>query len=182
MRGLQYSEPGQFKVLLTKKSIFHSFLLSSPFFCSKLPFSSPAFYCTQHVFVRFAAELNRRPTDALNSEVVVRRNPPGKCTTGGEAKNNSDFSLFPCFLSFALFLLRLLEGSMLNAEVKEGEILPPTIQRLMKGYNKYLRPFFDSKETADTCCHGNDRTRRGNVCLTENERGSYSNFVLVCPY
>lgn len=36
---------------------------------------------------------------------------------------------------------------MLNAEVKEGEILPPTIQKLMKGYNKYLRPFFDSKET-----------------------------------
>ncbi|KAG7999917.1 Gamma-aminobutyric acid receptor subunit pi [Nibea albiflora] len=33
---------------------------------------------------------------------------------------------------------------MLNAEVKEGEILPPTIQRLMKGYNKYLRPFFDN--------------------------------------
>uniref|UniRef100_A0A668A2L2 Gamma-aminobutyric acid receptor subunit pi n=1 Tax=Myripristis murdjan TaxID=586833 RepID=A0A668A2L2_9TELE len=26
----------------------------------------------------------------------------------------------------------------------EGEILPPTIQRLMKGYNKYLRPFFDN--------------------------------------
>lgn len=36
----------------------------------------------------------------------------------------------------------------MNAEVKEGEILPPTIQRLMKGYNKYLRPFFDSKEAA----------------------------------
>lgn len=52
---------------------------------------------------------------------------------------------------------------MLNAEVKEGEILPPTIQRLMKGYNKYLRPFFDSKETADTCSHGNDRELRGNV-------------------
>lgn len=32
--------------------------------------------------------------------------------------------------------------------MKEGEILPPTIQRLMKGYNKYLRPFFDGKETA----------------------------------
>ncbi|XP_069836240.1 gamma-aminobutyric acid receptor subunit pi-like isoform X2 [Dendropsophus ebraccatus] len=30
-----------------------------------------------------------------------------------------------------------------NAEGKEGEILPPTIQKLMKGYNKYLRPFFD---------------------------------------
>ncbi|KAF3708573.1 Gamma-aminobutyric acid receptor subunit pi GABA(A) receptor subunit pi Precursor [Channa argus] len=39
---------------------------------------------------------------------------------------------------------RLLDSSMLNAEVKEGEILPPTIQRLMKGYNKYLRPFFDN--------------------------------------
>ncbi|XP_008428648.1 gamma-aminobutyric acid receptor subunit pi-like [Poecilia reticulata] len=42
-----------------------------------------------------------------------------------------------------LLISRLLENSLLNAEVKEGEILPPTIQRLMKGYNKYLRPFFD---------------------------------------
>lgn len=50
--------------------------------------------------------------------------------------------------SAPLFVLRLLESSMMNAEVKEGEILPPTIQRLMKGYNKYLRPFFDSKEAA----------------------------------
>lgn len=72
---------------------------------------------------------------------------------------------------FSVFALRLLESSLLNAEVKEGEILPPTIQRLMKGYNKYLRPFFDSKETADTRSHGNDRTLRGNVCLTE--RGWY---------
>ncbi|KAK7929455.1 hypothetical protein WMY93_005850 [Mugilogobius chulae] len=47
------------------------------------------------------------------------------------------------FLTILLFS-RLLESSMLNAEVKEGEILPPTIQRLMKGYNKYLRPFFDN--------------------------------------
>ncbi|XP_014872932.1 gamma-aminobutyric acid receptor subunit pi-like [Poecilia latipinna] len=43
-----------------------------------------------------------------------------------------------------LLISRLLENSLLNAEVKEGEILPPTIQRLMKGYNKYLRPFFDN--------------------------------------
>ncbi|XP_029305630.1 gamma-aminobutyric acid receptor subunit pi isoform X1 [Cottoperca gobio] len=43
-----------------------------------------------------------------------------------------------------LLISRLLESSMLNAEVKEGEILPPTIHRLMKGYNKYLRPFFDN--------------------------------------
>uniref|UniRef100_A0AAY4ENK0 Gamma-aminobutyric acid receptor subunit pi n=1 Tax=Denticeps clupeoides TaxID=299321 RepID=A0AAY4ENK0_9TELE len=33
---------------------------------------------------------------------------------------------------------------LLRAEVKDGEILPPTIQKLMKGYNKYLRPFFDN--------------------------------------
>ncbi|XP_036402920.1 gamma-aminobutyric acid receptor subunit pi [Megalops cyprinoides] len=44
-----------------------------------------------------------------------------------------------------LFLLcRIMEDSLLCAEVKEGEILPPTIQKLMKGYNKYLRPFFDN--------------------------------------
>lgn len=71
---------------------------------------------------------------------------------------------------------------MLNAEVKEGEILPPTIQRLMKGYNKYLRPFFDSKESADTCGQENDRALRGNVCLTENDMGSCCNFMLACPF
>lgn len=43
-----------------------------------------------------------------------------------------------------LFISRFLENSLLKAEVKEGEILPPTIQKLMKGYNKYLRPFFDN--------------------------------------
>ncbi|KAL1263710.1 hypothetical protein QQF64_006449, partial [Cirrhinus molitorella] len=43
-----------------------------------------------------------------------------------------------------VFSHRFLENSLLNAEVKEGEILPPTIQKLMKGYNKYLRPFFDN--------------------------------------
>uniref|UniRef100_H3DI74 Gamma-aminobutyric acid receptor subunit pi n=1 Tax=Tetraodon nigroviridis TaxID=99883 RepID=H3DI74_TETNG len=47
------------------------------------------------------------------------------------------------YLRYAIEL-KLLENSMMNAEVKEGEILPPTIQRLMKGYNKYLRPFFDN--------------------------------------
>ncbi|XP_061646678.1 gamma-aminobutyric acid receptor subunit pi isoform X2 [Phyllopteryx taeniolatus] len=43
-----------------------------------------------------------------------------------------------------LLISRLLESSVVNAEVKEGEILPPTIQKLIKGYNKYLRPFFDN--------------------------------------
>uniref|UniRef100_A0A8C6UM62 Gamma-aminobutyric acid receptor subunit pi n=1 Tax=Neogobius melanostomus TaxID=47308 RepID=A0A8C6UM62_9GOBI len=38
------------------------------------------------------------------------------------------------------FLMMLL----FEQDMKEGEILPPTIQRLMKGYNKYLRPFFDN--------------------------------------
>lgn len=27
----------------------------------------------------------------------------------------------------------------------KAEILPPTVQKIIKGYNKYLRPFFDSK-------------------------------------
>uniref|UniRef100_A0A9J8BZJ4 Gamma-aminobutyric acid receptor subunit pi n=1 Tax=Cyprinus carpio carpio TaxID=630221 RepID=A0A9J8BZJ4_CYPCA len=39
---------------------------------------------------------------------------------------------------------RFLENSLLSAEVKDGEILPPTIKKLMEGYNKYLRPFFDN--------------------------------------
>lgn len=68
---------------------------------------------------------------------------------------------------------------MMNAEVKEGEILPPTIQRLMKGYNKYLRPFFDSKEMADTCTHTEDNAPEGNVFDSEQD-GSYCNFVLAC--
>lgn len=62
--------------------------------------------------------------------------------------NRRKIILVSVFLLFSVFVLRLLENSLLNAEMKEGEILPPTIQRLMKGYNKYLRPFFDSKETA----------------------------------
>ncbi|XP_058882130.1 gamma-aminobutyric acid receptor subunit pi-like [Acipenser ruthenus] len=43
-----------------------------------------------------------------------------------------------------LIISRIMENALLSAEVKEGEILPPTIQKLMKGYNKYLRPFFDN--------------------------------------
>uniref|UniRef100_A0A8C9TT58 Gamma-aminobutyric acid receptor subunit pi n=1 Tax=Scleropages formosus TaxID=113540 RepID=A0A8C9TT58_SCLFO len=39
---------------------------------------------------------------------------------------------------------RMMEDSVCSAEVKEGEVLPPTIQKLMKGYNKYLRPFFEN--------------------------------------
>ncbi|XP_061083927.1 gamma-aminobutyric acid receptor subunit pi [Conger conger] len=42
------------------------------------------------------------------------------------------------------FISRIMEDFLLLAEVKEGEILPPTIHKLMKGYNKYLRPFFDN--------------------------------------
>uniref|UniRef100_A0A8C9V9G2 Gamma-aminobutyric acid receptor subunit pi n=2 Tax=Scleropages formosus TaxID=113540 RepID=A0A8C9V9G2_SCLFO len=38
----------------------------------------------------------------------------------------------------------MMEDSVCSAEVKEGEVLPPTIQKLMKGYNKYLRPFFEN--------------------------------------
>ncbi|KAG7333908.1 hypothetical protein KOW79_002315 [Hemibagrus wyckioides] len=50
-----------------------------------------------------------------------------------------------CFTLFAFILFSsILEEPLLSAEVKEGEILPPTIQKLMKGYNKYLRPFFDN--------------------------------------
>ncbi|XP_063291257.1 gamma-aminobutyric acid receptor subunit pi-like [Pelobates fuscus] len=42
-------------------------------------------------------------------------------------------------------LLSILFSIMHFSFVKsDGEILPPTIQKLMKGYNKYLRPFFDN--------------------------------------
>lgn len=94
-------------------------------------------------------------------------------------KGNLIFLVFQHLLC-SLFVLRLLENSMMNAEVKEGEILPPTIQRLMKGYNKYLRPFFDSKEMADTCTHTEDNAPEGNVFDSEQD-GSYCNFVLACP-
>ncbi|XP_039626538.1 gamma-aminobutyric acid receptor subunit pi [Polypterus senegalus] len=39
---------------------------------------------------------------------------------------------------------RFMENAFLSAEAIDGDILPPTIQKLMKGYNKYLRPFFDN--------------------------------------
>ncbi|XP_053548918.1 gamma-aminobutyric acid receptor subunit pi-like [Bombina bombina] len=41
-------------------------------------------------------------------------------------------------------LLILSIAHFINAEGKDSEILPPTIHKLMKGYNKYLRPFFDN--------------------------------------
>ncbi|XP_048027217.1 gamma-aminobutyric acid type A receptor subunit zeta isoform X1 [Megalobrama amblycephala] len=41
-------------------------------------------------------------------------------------------------LLLLLFISRIMDGSVASTE----EILPPTIQKLMKGYNKYLRPFF----------------------------------------
>lgn len=84
-------------------------------------------------------------------------------------KKNHSYFCFSSAFPVSLFVLRLLESSVLNAEVREGEILPPTIHRLMKGYNKYLRPFFDSKETADTCSNGNDNALRGNVFDSEHE-------------
>ncbi|KAI1887225.1 hypothetical protein AGOR_G00204000 [Albula goreensis] len=43
-----------------------------------------------------------------------------------------------------IIISRMMEDSMLSAEVKERDVLPPTIHKLMKGYNKYLRPFFDN--------------------------------------
>ncbi|KAG9333718.1 hypothetical protein JZ751_010652 [Albula glossodonta] len=43
----------------------------------------------------------------------------------------------------------MMEDSMLSAEVKERDVLPPTIHKLMKGYNKYLRPFFDMVVVAE---------------------------------
>lgn len=101
------------------------------------------------------------------------------CDERTHTKKNVFFSVFHRLFR-SLFVLRLLENSMMNPEVKEGEILPPTIQRLMKGYNKYLRPFFDSKETADTCTHTEDNAPEGNVLDSEHD-GSYCNFALACP-
>ncbi|XP_006630455.2 gamma-aminobutyric acid receptor subunit pi [Lepisosteus oculatus] len=47
--------------------------------------------------------------------------------------------------ALAIFIIsRIVENMFLCSEVKGEEILPPTIQKLMKGYNKYLRPFFDN--------------------------------------
>ncbi|KAH0623634.1 hypothetical protein JD844_006594 [Phrynosoma platyrhinos] len=53
----------------------------------------------------------------------------------------SDPDLQLTLLFSFLLMVRLTEVS--PAEGK-GEILPPTIQKIMKGYNKYLRPFFDN--------------------------------------
>lgn len=83
----------------------------------------------------------------------------------------------PLCLSPFVFDLRLLENSMLNAEVKEGDILPPTIHKLMKGYNKYLRPFFDSKESAHTRSHRNNTALKSHkVCLAGNKV-----YLWYCP-
>ncbi|KAJ1141471.1 hypothetical protein NDU88_007802, partial [Pleurodeles waltl] len=48
-----------------------------------------------------------------------------------------------CKALLFLSLCSVMKNFQVNADAKEGEILPPTIHKLMKGYNKYLRPFFD---------------------------------------
>ncbi|NXW06867.1 GBRP protein, partial [Fregetta grallaria] len=47
------------------------------------------------------------------------------------------------FKTSSLFLISFRSMQIPEAEGK-GEILPPTIQKIIKGYNKYLRPFFDT--------------------------------------
>ncbi|XP_054132940.1 gamma-aminobutyric acid receptor subunit pi-like [Melozone crissalis] len=44
----------------------------------------------------------------------------------------------------ALFLLLLYRSMQIPEAEGKSEILPPTIQKIIKGYNKYLRPFFDN--------------------------------------
>nr|XP_060624667.1 gamma-aminobutyric acid receptor subunit pi-like [Anolis sagrei ordinatus] len=44
----------------------------------------------------------------------------------------------------ALFLMIICRLTNVSTAEGKGEILPPTIQKIMKGYNKYLRPFFDN--------------------------------------
>ncbi|KAM4635966.1 gamma-aminobutyric acid receptor subunit pi-like [Discoglossus pictus] len=47
-------------------------------------------------------------------------------------------------IALLLIFCSIVHISVITAEGKESEILPPTIHKLMKGYNKYLRPFFDN--------------------------------------
>ncbi|XP_064519061.1 gamma-aminobutyric acid receptor subunit pi-like isoform X1 [Pseudopipra pipra] len=53
------------------------------------------------------------------------------------------YSLKCCSLR-ALFLLILYRSMQVPEAEGKSEILPPTIQKIIKGYNKYLRPFFDN--------------------------------------
>uniref|UniRef100_A0ABM5G1F6 Gamma-aminobutyric acid receptor subunit pi-like isoform X1 n=2 Tax=Pogona vitticeps TaxID=103695 RepID=A0ABM5G1F6_9SAUR len=52
-----------------------------------------------------------------------------------------------CILNWGfkvLFLMILCRLTKVSPAAGKGDILPPTIQKIMKGYNKYLRPFFDN--------------------------------------
>ncbi|XP_048362604.1 gamma-aminobutyric acid receptor subunit pi-like [Sphaerodactylus townsendi] len=52
-----------------------------------------------------------------------------------------------CTLSWGLkvlFVMLLCRLTKVPPADGKSEILPPTIQKIMKGYNKYLRPFFDN--------------------------------------
>lgn len=180
MVDVKYSR--KFKVIEELKetlSLFFSLLFQ--FVLSKLPFNLQPFLLLSVCWFRSAAEPNRLPTVTRRSEAAARRSSPGETQEGRRDRKPILIYSFSLALSLALFLLRLLEISMINAEVKEGEILPPTIQKLMKGYNKYLRPFFESKETAATCSTRNNTALRGNVCLTEKARGSHNNLVPERP-
>ncbi|KAL4613029.1 gamma-aminobutyric acid receptor subunit pi-like [Arapaima gigas] len=69
----------------------------------------------------------------MERKIIAARNPP-----------EMSFQKPRGVVLYILIISRMMEDFICSAEVKEGEILPPTIQKLMKGYNKYLRPFFDN--------------------------------------
>lgn len=54
------------------------------------------------------------------------------------------FKFLLCSFKISSFSIPFRSMQIPEAEGK-SEILPPTIQKIVKGYNKYLRPFFDSK-------------------------------------
>ncbi|XP_047916503.1 gamma-aminobutyric acid receptor subunit pi-like isoform X4 [Anser cygnoides] len=52
--------------------------------------------------------------------------------------------ILKCCSLRVLFLLVLCRSVQISEAEGKGQILPPTIQKIIKGYNKYLRPFFDN--------------------------------------
>ncbi|RXM35440.1 Gamma-aminobutyric acid receptor subunit pi [Acipenser ruthenus] len=85
--------------------------------------------------------------DGAFPSIYPERSPGGiqRCKHCASIPAKATMHLFSSCGTAVAFLIisRIMENALLSAEVKEGEILPPTIQKLMKGYNKYLRPFFD---------------------------------------
>lgn len=77
---------------------------------------------------------------------------------------------------FSCSACRLIQVSNSSAE----EVLPPTIQNLMKGYNKYLRPFFGSMKANNLFHTHTINTSRYKKCVFFLKATKFNTKIYSC--